>query len=60
MTGGGNSYAKANNTKAPQKMQLYNLAEDLSETKNLSQEQPEKLAELKAFLAKARGTIDAQ
>ena len=35
-----------------QPVQLYNLAEDISETKNLAAEMPEKLAEMKALLEK--------
>ena len=31
-------------------MQLYNLADDIGETKNLAAEQPERVAEMKALL----------
>jgi arylsulfatase A-like enzyme len=33
-------------------VQLYNLANDLGETKNLADEQPERVAEMKALLEK--------
>ncbi|MEZ6114592.1 MAG: hypothetical protein R3C99_26805 [Pirellulaceae bacterium] len=33
-----------------QSVQLYNLAEDLGETKNLAAEQPERVAEMQALL----------
>jgi arylsulfatase A len=36
-----------------QPVQLYNLADDLGETKNLAAEQPEKLAEMKALAGEA-------
>jgi arylsulfatase A-like enzyme len=35
-----------------QPVQLYNLAEDLGETKNLAAEQPERVAQMKALLEK--------
>jgi arylsulfatase A-like enzyme len=35
--------------------QLYNLANDLAEEKNLATSEPEKLKEMQALLAKARG-----
>ena len=34
--------------------QLYNLKEDIGETKNLAAENPEKIKELKALLAKIK------
>jgi arylsulfatase A-like enzyme len=37
---------------AQQPVQLYNLAEDLGETKNLAAEQPERVADMKALLEK--------
>ena len=55
----GPSEAKANpkaEAKNPPTPQLFNLATDLSETKNLAAEQPQKLAELAALLGKIRGT----
>ena len=33
-------------------MQLYNLADDIGETKNLAADRPEKVAEMKALLEK--------
>jgi hypothetical protein len=33
-------------------VQLYNLAEDLAETKNLAAEQPERVAQMQALLEK--------
>ncbi len=41
--------------KNPVTAQLFNLATDLSEQKNLATEQPEKLREMQALLAKLRG-----
>jgi arylsulfatase A-like enzyme len=55
---GGSAYGKANakqNAKAaPLKPQLYNLADDLAETKDLAAEMPEKVKEFSDFLAQAR------
>jgi arylsulfatase A len=47
--GGGGFGAKSEN---PRSVQLYNLAEDLGETKNLAASMPEKVAEMKALLEK--------
>ncbi len=50
--------AKANpkgEAKNPPAPQLFNLATDLSETKNLAAEQPQRVAELAALLDKIRG-----
>ncbi|WKN45910.1 sulfatase family protein [Tunicatimonas pelagia] len=46
----GRSYGYQGQEPAPQVDELYNLAEDLSESNNLADEQPEKVAELKALL----------
>ena len=39
-----------------QPVQLYNLADDLGETNNLAEAMPEKVAEMKALLAKIKGS----
>ena len=46
--------AKADGKKATPEPLLFNLATDLSEAKNLATEQPEKLKEMQALLAKLR------
>ena len=48
----GRSYGYQGQEPAPQVDELYNLAEDLSETNNLAEEQPEKVSELNALLPK--------
>jgi arylsulfatase A-like enzyme len=54
--GAGKNKAKEgkNEGKNPSQPQLYNLASDLAESKNLAAEQPEKLKEMQALLAKLR------
>ena len=41
------------------KLSLYNLAEDIGETKDLSEQEPDKLAELHRMLKAWRGEVDA-
>ena len=54
--GGGRPAAQAKApAKNPATPQLFNLASDLSEQKNLATEQPEKLKEMQELLAKLRG-----
>ena len=42
------------------KLELYNLAEDLAESKDLASAMPEKAAELKKMLDAWRVSVDAQ
>ncbi|MEO0334558.1 MAG: hypothetical protein AAF223_23285, partial [Bacteroidota bacterium] len=46
----GRSYGYQEQEPAPQVDELYNLANDLPETNNLAEDQPEKVAELRALL----------
>jgi arylsulfatase A-like enzyme len=48
-----------NAARNPGQPQLFNLADDLAEEKNLVKEQPEKAAEMQALLAKIRGAAPA-
>ena len=41
------------------RLELYNLADDIGETRNLSLDQPEKLAELHAAMKRWRTSVDA-
>ncbi len=63
LAGGGPGYGarekprnpNPNPTKNPTQPQLFNLADDLAEERNLAAEQPEKLKEMQALLARIRG-----
>ena len=52
--GGGRKPAKA--PKANAQPELYNLADDIGETRNLAQEYPDKVKELTALLQQVRAT----